>query len=347
MSRFKMFQFKKPSKMDIYRHICNGFLVLLGSVLIAFGTAIFFTKLNIVAGGLSGIGIIFQNFLGDYGPGGQIIDIVVLIATWTLWLIGLIFIGKNFALKTLISSLFYPIALTLFLRIPAFQKIAEDICYYGISDPNAANLVVPIGNLLLCGIFGGVLVGSGVALTFLGGGSSGGVDVIIALLSKHTPLRESVSSFIIDGTIIIVGMFAIKDNVIPGLCGIASAFVTALMIETIYNKSQSSYQVDIISDKWADISDYAQNELERGATIIRAEGGYKGDERIILRVVFDKRQYAKLKDYIARTDPSAFVTFTQTNAVYGEGFKINRTKVITADRLLKRKKNNKKDKENG
>ena len=319
------FTFKKPSKMQLYKAICNNLLVLLGSFMLAFGTAIFFTKLNIVAGGLSGIGIIFQSFMGDYGPGGQIIDIVVIVATWILWFIGLIVLGKDFAFKTLISSIVYPLALMLFLRVEVFQNLANDICLYGITDFSAPT---PIGNLLISGLFGGVFVGAGVALTFLGGGSSGGVDVLIVIISKHTPLRESIASFLIDGTIIVVGMFAIKDNIMPALCGIISAFVTAIMIETIYNKNQSSYLVDIISDKWEEISEFAQNELERGATIIHAEGGYKGDERIILRIVFDQRQYAKLRGFIAKIDPKAFVTFTQTNAVYGEGFKIHRTTII-------------------
>ena len=108
------------------------------------------------------------------------------------------------------------------------------------------------------------------------------------------------------------------------LCGILSSFVTAVVIEIVYIKNQTAYQVDIISEKWEEISKYAQDELERGATIIRAEGGYKGEERVILRVVFDQRQYEKIREYIAHVDPKAFVTFTQTNAVFGEGFKNNR-----------------------
>ena len=332
-----LFKFEKPSKKKVKHLLFSNFLVLLGSILIAFGTAIFFTKLNIVAGGLSGIGIIFQSFMGEYGPGGQIIDIVVLIATWVLWVIGLIFLGRDFAFKTLVASIIYPLALMLFLRVEVFQDFSAQICYYGFDNTNP-DIAVPIGNLLICGIFGGVFVGGGVALTFLGGGSSGGVDVIIAIISRYSHIRESISSFLIDGSIILVGMFAIKDNVIPGLCGILSAFVCALMIETVYNKNQSSFQVDIISDQWQAISDFAQNELERGATIIHAEGGYKGEERVILRVVFDKRQYSKIRDFIATVDPKAFVTFTQTNAVYGEGFKINRVTVIGAQKNKLKKK---------
>jgi len=93
------------------------------------------------------------------------------------------------------------------------------------------------------------------------------------------------------------------------------------LIEYVYIGTQTSYKVEIISSKWEVINAFVQDVLGRGATIIRAEGGYKGEERVILNVVFDKSQYHKIRDFIIKTDPDAFITFTQTNAVYGEGFK--------------------------
>ena len=314
----------KLTKAKRIKIISNLLIILLGNIILAFGTVIFLTKLNIVSGGLSGVGIILQYHFGKYF-GGQVIDIAVFIFTWILWLVGFFLVGKEFALKTLASSIIYPFALALFLRAPVFNQISETICYYGITEfTDGVPNLVPIGNLLLCGLFGGVFVGTGVALCFLGGGSTGGVDVLIALVSKYTPIKESIASFAIDGTIIIVSMFAIPNNAVPSLCGILSAFVTALLIDYVYVGSQTSYQVDIISDKWEEISSYVQNELLRGATIIRAEGGYQGDNRVILRIVFDKRQYRKIRNFIAQVDPKAFVTFTRTNAVYGEGFKTNK-----------------------
>ena len=140
------------------------------------------------------------------------------------------------------------------------------------------------------------------------------------MLAKYVGIKESISSFLIDALVIVVGMASMQMWV-PALCGILSSFVTAVLIEIVYIRNQTAYQVDIISEHWEEISKYAQDELERGATIIRAEGGYKGDERVILRVVFDKTQYEKIRQFIAKTDPNAFVTFTQTNAVFGEGFK--------------------------
>lgn len=336
----KLRKWSELSKKEKKSFITNIFLVLLGNFSLAFGTAIFLTKLDIVAGGLSGIGIIIQYFVGQPTIftgfwaqvfGTTIIDIVVFALTWILWGIGFIFLGRDFAIKTLASAIIYPLALSLFMRVPCFIDIADNICFFGIENQDTINAIkaneafAPISNLLLCGLFGGVFIGFGVGLNFLGGGSTGGVDVIIAIINKYLGVKESVVSFILDATVIVLGMFLIrkdgKFNIVPSLCGILSAFITALVIEFVMNFFSLSYQLDVISDKWETISWYAQEELGRGATIIRAEGGYKGENRVVLRIVFDKMQYNKLKKFIARVDPHAFVTITQTSAVYGEGFK--------------------------
>lgn len=293
------------NKVKIFSSICNNFLIIAGSFLLSLGTALFLTKLSIVNGGLSGIAIIVQH----YYQNDMVIDIIVAILTAILWIVGLIFCGKEFAFRTLLSSVLYPPMLSLFLRIDFFQGVATSIAGDG-----------SVGNILICGLFAGVFIGTGVALTFVGKGSTGGVDVIIFLLAKYTKIRESIWSFIVDGSIILLSMILIPGNWVNSLVGLLSAFVTASMIELLYNNNMTSYQADIISDKWEDISRYVQDELGRGATIIRAEGGYKGDERVILRVVFEKRQYDKLVKFIANIDPRAFVTYTRTRAVYGEGF---------------------------
>ena len=301
------------TKKAVLRQITNYLAIIIGTFLLAFGAVIFLERSNLVAGGVSGIAIIVQHIArhvtGDAAL--RIYDFVVYGLMVFFWAIGLIFLGKEFAIKTLLSSALYIGLTALFFRVEFFNKLADE--FAGGNNPQ-------VGNLILCGVFGGVFVGAGVAVTFLGGGSTGGVDVIQLLISKYTRIKESVSSFIIDGLVIIVGM-CVMQMWVPALCGILSSFVTAVLIEIVYIKGQTAYQVDIISEKWKEISKYAQDELERGATIIRAEGGYKGEERVILRVVFDQLQYEKIRKYIAEVDPKAFVTFTQTNAVFGEGFK--------------------------
>lgn len=297
-------------KKIVLKQTSNYIAVILGTFLLSFGSVIFLTKAELVAGGISGIAIIIQHFVDV-----QIYDYLVAGLTVFFWLLGLLFVGKDFALKTALSSALYIGFTFLLKRVVFFDTLANQ--FAGLTEGVTES---PVGNLILCGIFGGVFIGGGVAITFLGGGSTGGVDVVQVLLSKYLGIKESISGFLIDGIVIVVGM-ATMQLWVAALCGILSSFVTAVLIEVVYIRNQTAYQVDIISDKWEDISRYAQDELERGATIIRAEGGYKGEERVILRVVFDKMQYEKIKRYIASVDPKAFVTYTQTNAVFGEGFK--------------------------
>ena len=293
------------------KQLYNYLLVFIGTLILAFGSVIFLSECELVAGGVSGIAIIFDHFFkGTY-------DYAIAVLIVVCWLLGLIFISKDFAMKTLLSSVLYIGFTFLFKRVPFFGTIAQNFA------GTAGGAVPQVGNLILCGLFGGVFVGAGVAITFIGGGSTGGVDVFQMMMRKYFNIKESIGSFVIDGTVVAIGMI-VMQMWIPALCGILSSFVAAVLIEMVYIHNQTSYQVDIISDHWKEISEYAQVTLDRGTTIIPAEGGYKGDKRVILRIVFDKSQYDKIRNYIASIDPHAFITFTQTNAVYGEGFNSNK-----------------------
>lgn len=318
-----MSKFKDMSKKDKLIYIFRIFAVVLGTIIVALGNLLFLVPLDINAGGLSGIGIIVRFFVPDNFKVLSY-NIIIWSLSIILWILGRIFIGREFAYKTLLSTIVFPLSNSFFTMVPG---VADGINFLADLIKTAGNEgeMVTAGNYLLCGIFGGVFVGTGVAITFVGGGSTGGVDVLTFLIEKFTHIKQSVASFIVDGTIVVVGICTLvtvkPEMLISCLSGIISAFITSVAIEVIYVGSQSNYQADIISDKWEEISRYVQDELERGATIISAKGGYHGDERIILRVVIDKRQYEKLKKQIAEIDPKAFVTYTQTHATFGEGFK--------------------------
>ena len=318
--------FKNKTKKDWLLFLFHIVLISLGCFSLAFATIVFYTKQNIVAGGLSGIAIIIQRFF----PGYEIIDIVVWILTALLWIFSRICLSKEFAYKTLAASILYPLFLTLCYRIKAFGNLAD------IVAPTTTDGSLNYSSLILCSLFGGAFTGLGVALAFLGGGSTGGVDILAFMGEKYLRIKASVGSFLIDGLIIVIGMIfgVIEDPqyFVISLCGILSAFFSALVIDLLYNNMMTSYQIDIISSHYEEISAYAQDVLLRGATLIAAKGGYKGEDRPILRIVVPKMQYEKLRDYVASIDPSAFMTLTRTNAVFGEGFTENKSK--------RKKKNN-------
>ena len=151
----------------------NIMLTILGTMILAFGTAVFILPFELVSGGVSGIAIIIERLL----PEGLVaVDIIVTVLTWTLFLIGFLVLGRAFAVKTLISTVVYPIGTALFLRLadPSFAN--GFFCLQASSYANIAPL--------LATLFGGLCVGTGCAVTFLGGGSTGGVDIIAFSLCR-------------------------------------------------------------------------------------------------------------------------------------------------------------------
>src|SRR5574344_1969056 len=209
-------QLPKPKITKIIMRYC---LLVLGGVLLALGAGIFLAPLNIVSGGLSGIAIIVDYFLPGY------LDITIWILTGIFFILGFIFLGKTFAFRTLIASLVYPAVLTLVYRIDFFQQLAQPLVESGTT-----------GDILVGGLFGGAFTGVGCALTFLGGGSTGGVDNLTFIINKFTGIKQSVLSFVIDALIIVIGMIVMWGDgtrFIACLVGILSALACAMMIEYI------------------------------------------------------------------------------------------------------------------
>lgn len=298
----------------------NVFCVVLGTLSIAFGTATFLTPLSINSGGLNGVGIIFMSFFEDQSIKMIVYNIITYVLEIGLWILGYFALGKEFAFKTLLSTILYPLFISLFTLVPGVSDVTRVITNTLLGDLTTA------GTYILFALIGGVFIGFGVAVTFIGGGSSGGVDTITLLLEKNLGLKESICSFIVDGVIITAGLliFGIGDPntyLMPCVVGILSAAIAASMIELIYISFQTVLQMDIISSKWEEISRYIQDELERGATIIPIKGAYKMEDRIMVRAVVSRNQAEDLKHFIAKIDNRAFITIAQTKTVLGEGFK--------------------------
>lgn len=304
---------KNLSKNQIIAGIINVCLVILGSFVLAFGNATFLIPFNLISGGVSSIGIIIQHFLDINRVNFQIVDIVTWSITLLLFLVGVICLGKKFSAHTLLASILYPAFLTLLYRFDATKPISDALL----------NMDEIMLGYLLAGIFGGIFVGAGVAITFKGHGSTGGFDVLCVIIAQHTRIKESVSSAAIDSSIIIIGIICLwgEPNIVPkGMIGILSALIAGAMIEIIYVASSSYVICDIISSKYEDVVNYIQNDMDRGCTIIDTVGGYTGENRKLVRVALSKKEADSLKSFISNLDERAFVIFTDANNINGEGF---------------------------
>ena len=298
----------KYTKAELLLQLKNFLLVVAGTLILAFGCAVFVVPFNLVTGGVTGISIIINEIIAGAIP----IDLVIGIITWGLFFLGLIVLGWDFALKTLVSTIIYPIAISLFMRLVAPDVLGGIL--HLVSSPHADIA------LIISALFGGLCVGTGCALTFLGGGSTGGVDIIAFIICKFVKKwKSSTIIFIIDAATVVCGLFVIKDLILT-LLGIIAAWIGAMVIDRIFIGNDKAFTAQIVSDKYEELNLAIRNEVRRTTTMFVASGGYSREAKTVLSVTFTMSQYATLMNVIKRIDPTAFVSISRAHEINGEGF---------------------------
>jgi len=302
---------KNINKEKLLHFFKNNLLVIFGTFVLAIGTELFILPSNLDTGGVSGLAICFK-FLGV----GLNSETIITILCWSLFFIGLMFLGWSFSIQTLCSTIFYPICL--FLLKWVINNCEHLIMYNSPSVMGEEALII-----LLSSLFGGVFVGAGCGITFLGGGSTGGVDVITFIICKYfKKIKSSVWIFLIDATIIIMG-YIFDENHDMALCleGVFSAFVAAVVIDKVFIGSNQSFVAYIVTDKEKEITKDIIEKIDRTTSIIDIVGGYSNSEKKMLMVSFTIRQYNMLRQIIIKNDRKAFMTIHRAHEITGEGFK--------------------------
>ena len=308
----------KMSKGEILLQLKNFALVLIGTLVLAFGCAIFLEPPQFVAGGVTGLSIVIDKLcqVSDvYLPligRTEFIDILVFCITWGLFFLGLIFLGKDFALKTLLSSIFYPLGFSLFGKLVDPNVLGGFFDIFG--DPEYASI-----SLLISAVFGGLCVGTGCALTFLGGGSTGGMDILAFMICQvMKKWKNSTVILALDAFIVLISLTV--NNLVITLLGVISAWIAATVIDKIFIGGNAAFTAQIVSDKYEEINIAIREEINRTTTKLVGFGGYSGAPKTVLSVTFTMRQYADLLRVINHIDPTAFVSITRAHEINGEGF---------------------------
>jgi uncharacterized membrane-anchored protein YitT (DUF2179 family) len=308
---------KSLSKQEILNTLKNFTLVLLGTFILAIAIEFFILPANLNTGGISGIAMCFQYA----GLTNEFItaEVIITIFTWALFFLGLIFLGWKFSVQTLISTIFYPIFIFL------LEWLVKE--YDWLLIINSASLVGSEAVAqLLCSIFGGACVGAGIAVTFLGGGSTGGVDILTFIVCKYCKkIKSSVSIFAIDATIIIVGVITNPTHDIAlALLGVMSAFLAAIMVEKLFVGGSKTFVAYIVTNKPDEITSDVISILDRTTSIIDVEGGYSKQMKKMVMVSFTIQQYAEILAIVNRYDRDAFITINQAHEINGEGFTLEK-----------------------
>lgn len=197
--------------------------------------------------------------------------------------------------------------------------IGMAFCSFGITLGESLGVLTT--EPILAAVYGGILSGTGIALTYRAGGSTGGTDLVAKLVQIKKPhLNLSEILLIVDGVIIATSAI-IFNSIEIALYSIISLYVMTKMLDFVLIGGDYSKAVFIITEKDEEISEYMHSVLNRTATKIDAMGTYtKADKRVLLCVV-NKKEVPKLKEGILEIDDKAFTIVTTVSEAYGKGFK--------------------------
>ena len=306
---FEFEGYMKLMKKEVWKKVRNVLLTVAGSLILAFGISVFLLPFNLVSGGMSGLSIIIKAVIRfDFIT----IELINAVLTWVLFFIGFLVFGKDFAAKTLISAIVYPLGVVIFKNLADPSVLGGVFC---LSTNGYTELPI-----IIAALAGGAMVGLGCSLTFLGGGSTGGTDIIALTLCKiFKRMKNSTAMFLTDMTIVLLGVFA-TQNLTRSLLGILAAMVIATVIDKVFLGGNSSYVAQIVTDHGEELNRAIIEQADRTTTIFEAKGGYSGKDKKMLTVTFNMRQYTRLMDVVRKVDPDAFITIWRAHEIRGEGW---------------------------
>jgi uncharacterized membrane-anchored protein YitT (DUF2179 family) len=179
-----------------------------------------------------------------------------------------------------------------------------------------------VDDVLLASILGGVLGGIGTGINLRSKGSTGGLDIISAIIKRYWGYSFGVTSLAFN--LVVIGIFAVSSGIELALFTAISMFVNSKVIDSVESGLSVSKTILIISKSYDDIAHAILEDMHRGCTIIDGRGAYTGEEKSILMVTVAKTQLPRLKEIVFEIDPNAFITINESIEVYGQGFKSSR-----------------------
>lgn len=279
---------KKPWYMEYL-------LIIVGTALMATAITSCFDAAGLVTGGFSGISILVKAGTKSLYGNGIPLWVTNLVLNIPVFLLAAKIKGVAFVKKALLGDL----SLTVWLAVLPAWKLSVDF--------------------LLVALYGGLLQGVGIGLVFLGGGTTGGTDLLAAIIQnfmRHYSIAQIMQ--FVDGAVVLVGMYVF--GVERALYAIIAVYLVTKVSDGIIEGLKFSKSVYIITEKPDEVSRMVMEDLDRGITGISAKGMYSGQDKLMLFCVVGKKELVHLKEMIDEIDPNAFVIVGDAREVHGEGF---------------------------
>ena len=285
-------------------------LLTFGILIYVLGWAIFLVPNNMVGGGVTGLSAIVQ-----YATGIKI-GYTYFVVNTGLVVAALFVLGFGFGWKTVYAIIIASLGLNFFqTAIPAdfIQQIALD------------------NGKLMSTIMGGIMVGVGIGLSMVAGGSTGGTDIIALMVNKYRNISPGRLILIMDVVIILSSMLIpsyrpdgeavpFVDKITTVVYGFILIVINSTVLDLVISGSRQSVQLFILSKRYAEIADAITHDLHRGVTVLNGKGWYTKQDTEVLMVITRKTDLNIMLRYIKTVDPDAFLSVSSVTGVYGKGF---------------------------
>ena len=264
---------------------------VLGNTMLAFTICAFIVPQGFMLGGSGGIALTLQPFLPLR------LSVLSAIINGSLFLLGWVFLGWQFAAKSLLSTVIYPIIM------PVAELFTDE-------DP------------LICALYSAVLIGAGIGLVIRVGGSTGGMDIPPCILQKYKGIPVGKSLMFFDGAVILMQVcFKGIDGILYSLLILV---LTSAMVDKTIISGEQKVGITIISPKIEEIRQTMLDHLDIGLSMLKIESGFEGvDQKPIYSVVYAKK-YPEIRDEVLKIDPRAFIVAADVKNVNGVGYTLSR-----------------------
>ena len=267
----------------------------LGTLLMSIGVYFFKFPNHFTTGGVSGISILINRYVPSLSTAtfNLIFNILLLI-------VGLIFLGRRFGIRTAYSSMMFSLLTLLMEKILPMEA--------PMTSQPLLELMFAVG-----------LPAVGSAILFDVNASSGGTDVIAMLLKKYSRMNIGLGLALADLAVAVGACFAFGME--TGLFSLFGLFLKSMLVDTVMDNLRTCKVFHIITDHPEPICKFIMESLHHSATVTEGEGSFTHEKRRIIMTVVNRSQAVRLQLFIRATDPHSFITITSSSEIIGKGFR--------------------------
>ncbi len=269
-------------------------MLTIATILLVVGVYVFKFPNNFSFGGVTGISVILAKvFHLSAGTYNFIINVALLV-------LGFIFLGASFGIKTVYVSLLSSLGLS------ALEK------FFPMSHPLTSQPVLEL-------VFAIVLPALSAAILFNMDASGGGTDIIAMILKKYTHFDIGMALFLVDFLITLAAFIVFDPE--TGLFSFCGLMAKSLVIDSAIENINLCKYFTIICNNPEPICDFIHTELDRSATVYQAQGTYSHQNKSVILTVMRRSQAVELRNFVKKTEPTAFIMITNSSEIIGKGFR--------------------------